>query len=36
HVDHYLQGCPPDADKIWELVSALLAGRAPVLERRFG
>jgi NAD-reducing hydrogenase small subunit len=35
-VDHYLQGCPPSADKIWELVSALLEGRAPVLERRFG
>ena len=35
-VDHWLQGCPPDADKIWELVTALLDGRAPKLERRFG
>jgi NAD-reducing hydrogenase small subunit len=35
-VDHYLQGCPPSADAIWELVSALLEGRAPKLERRFG
>jgi NAD-reducing hydrogenase small subunit len=35
-VDHWLQGCPPSADQIWELVTALLEGRAPKLERRFG
>ena len=35
-VDHYLQGCPPKADKIWEFVSALLDGRAPNIERKFG
>ncbi len=35
-IDHYLQGCPPSADRIWELVTALLDGRAPKLERRFG
>ena len=35
-VDHWLQGCPPSADRIWELVTALLDGRTPQLERRFG
>jgi len=35
-VDLWLQGCPPDADRIWEAVSALLEGREPRLERRFG
>jgi NAD-reducing hydrogenase small subunit len=35
-VDLWLQGCPPSADRIWEAVSALLEGRAPQLERRFG
>lgn len=35
-VDHWLQGCPPSADRIWELVTALLENRAPQLERRFG
>jgi NAD-reducing hydrogenase small subunit len=35
-VDHWLQGCPPNADTIWELVTALLEGRAPKLERKFG
>lgn len=35
-VDHWLQGCPPSADRIWELLTALLDGRAPQLERRFG
>ena len=36
HVDHYLTGCPPGADQIYELVTALLDGRPPRLERRFG
>jgi NAD-reducing hydrogenase small subunit len=35
-IDHWLQGCPPSADRIWELVTALLEGRAPQLERKFG
>ena len=35
-VDLWLQGCPPDADRIWEALSALLEGREPRLERRFG
>jgi NAD-reducing hydrogenase small subunit len=35
-VDQWLQGCPPSADAIWEVVSALLEGRPPVLARRFG
>lgn len=35
-VDLWLQGCPPSADRIWEAVTALLEGREPRLERRFG
>jgi len=36
-VDFYLQGCPPDADAIYDLLTALLDGRAPVTDgRRFG
>ena len=35
-VDLWLQGCPPSADRIWEAVTALLEGRPPQLERRFG
>jgi NAD-reducing hydrogenase small subunit len=35
-VDHWLQGCPPSADVIWAALTALLDGRAPQLERRFG
>ena len=35
-IDYWLQGCPPSADRIWELVCALLEGRAPQLERKFG
>jgi NAD-reducing hydrogenase small subunit len=30
-VDHYLPGCPPSADAFWELLTALLDGRAPRL-----
>jgi NAD-reducing hydrogenase small subunit len=26
-IDHFLPGCPPSADAIWELLGALLAGR---------
>ena len=39
HVDAFLPGCPPDADRIWAAVSALLAGEPVVLEpnmRTFG
>jgi len=38
-VDAFLPGCPPDADRIWAAVSALLAGEPVVLEpemRTFG
>jgi NAD-reducing hydrogenase small subunit len=36
-VDYFLQGCPPSADDIHQLLVDLLAGREPVLdERRFG
>lgn len=36
-VDHYLPGCPPSADAIFEFVSTLLAGRTPAVEgRKFG
>ena len=36
-VNYFLQGCPPDADAIYQLVSDLLAKREPALsERRFG
>ncbi len=38
-VDAYLPGCPPDPDRIWAAVSALLAGEPVVLKpemRRFG
>ena len=35
-VDLWLQGCPPGSDRIWETLTALLEGRAPQLERRFG
>jgi NAD-reducing hydrogenase small subunit len=29
HIDHFLPGCPPSADAIWDFVSALLEGRVP-------
>ena len=29
HVDHFLPGCPPSADAIWALLSALIEGRMP-------
>jgi NAD-reducing hydrogenase small subunit len=38
-VDAFLPGCPPDADRIWAAVSALLAGEPVVLApemRTFG
>ena len=28
-VDYYLPGCPPEADKIWEAVGAILSGKLP-------
>lgn len=36
HVDHFLPGCPPSADAIWEVLTALLDGRPPALVGRFG
>jgi len=36
-VDYFLQGCPPDANAIFQLLVDVLEGRAPALgERRFG
>ncbi|MCO6451787.1 MAG: NADP oxidoreductase [Caldilineales bacterium] len=38
-VDAFIPGCPPEPDRIWEAVSALLAGSPVVLEpemRTFG
>ena len=35
-VDHFIPGCPPSADMIHEFVVALLEGRTPVLDGRFG
>lgn len=36
-VDYYLQGCPPDADAIYRLLTDLLDGRTPLQDgRRFG
>jgi NAD-reducing hydrogenase small subunit len=32
HVDHFLPGCPPPADRIKALVSQVLEGKAPRLE----
>jgi len=39
HVDAFLPGCPPDPERIWTAVSALLAGEPVVLRpemRKFG
>jgi NAD-reducing hydrogenase small subunit len=39
HVDAYIPGCPPDADRIWAAITALLAGQPvalPVDMRKFG
>jgi len=33
-VDYFIPGCPPSADVIWKFLSDLLAGRAPVIDRR--
>jgi NAD-reducing hydrogenase small subunit len=36
-VDHFLPGCPPSAESIYEFVAALLNGQTPSREgRRFG
>ena len=29
HIDHFLPGCPPSADVIWNFLHALLEGRTP-------
>jgi len=34
-VDHFIPGCPPSADLIYEFVVALLEGRTPILDGRF-
>ncbi len=33
HIDHFLPGCPPPADAIWELLDALICGRPPQLPQ---
>jgi len=36
-VDYFLQGCPPSADEIYDLLTDLISGRAPRTEgRKFG
>ncbi|NJN82432.1 MAG: NADP oxidoreductase, partial [Caldilineaceae bacterium] len=38
-VDAFIPGCPPDPERIWAAVSALLSGELPQLSpemRRFG
>ena len=35
-VDYFIPGCPPSADTIHEFLMALLDGRAPALDGRFG
>ena len=35
-VDYFIPGCPPSADTIYDCLVALLEGRQPVLEGRFG
>jgi NAD-reducing hydrogenase small subunit len=38
-VDHFLPGCPPDPERIWTVMGALLEGEAVILTeemRRFG
>jgi len=30
-IDHYLPGCPPSAEALWQALQALLAGRSPEL-----
>jgi NAD-reducing hydrogenase small subunit len=35
-VDYFIPGCPPSADVIYACLIALLDGRQPVLEGRFG
>ncbi|MBI4906848.1 MAG: oxidoreductase [Acidobacteria bacterium] len=36
HVDHFLPGCPPSADAIWNLLMEVIAGNPPNEPRRFG
>ncbi len=31
HVEHFLPGCPPSADAIWQFLTDLIAGRTPRL-----
>jgi NAD-reducing hydrogenase small subunit len=35
-VDVFVPGCPPSADLIHQVLSDLIAGRAPELKARFG
>jgi NAD-reducing hydrogenase small subunit len=35
-VDHFIPGCPPSADTIHNFLMALLDGRTPVQDGRFG
>lgn len=29
HIDHFIPGCPPSADALWDFLSAVLQGRLP-------
>jgi len=33
-IDHFIPGCPPSADVIWQVLTDLIAGRVPSLDRR--
>ncbi len=35
-VDYYLPGCPPEADRIWDAIEALLTGQLPPLGSVIG
>ena len=29
HIDHFLPGCPPSAEVIWDFLHAVVQGRTP-------
>jgi len=31
-IDYFIPGCPPSADALWDVLTALLAGKAPVIS----
>lgn len=32
HIDYFIPGCPPSSATIWRVLTALLAGREPILD----